>query len=111
MTVVSIRNGWFVDGTFYPPTKMVDIPGLEAKAKSLGKSVEDILPSGVKLVKGGSTPLPETHTAVTTLSEMAKIPARDAVSASHGPTVTISEEAMEGKNEAADAKAASPVKK
>lgn len=107
VAVVSLARPWFYGGKLYDTLHVgVEIPGLEEEAAAQKKKVEELLPKGAKLVTGPVTPLPITHPTVTTLSELAKVPAQDAVSASKGPTVVISDEAAKGNVEAAEKAAA-----
>lgn len=101
---VKLKRAWWFQGSLYE-AGVRDIPGLEGYAASLEKKPEEVIPSGAEIVDEGVTDLPKTHPTVTTLSEMAKVKAVDAVTASKGPTVVISDEAMAGE---AEKPAASP---
>ncbi len=102
---VKLARDWFFNGELYK-AGVREIPGLEGYAKGLEKKVKDVLPKGAEIVDGGVTDLPAVHPTVTTLSELAKVRPQDAVTASKGPSVTVSEAAMKGEAE----KPAEPVK-
>lgn len=107
------RPFWGPDGKFYEPAVTgTEIP-IEGWEKTYGEAypedkerkrtgVNRFLPADARVMEKGekATLLPETHPTVSTLSEMSKIPAVDAVTASKGPTAIVSDEAMAGEPEA-----------
>lgn len=104
MAKIKLTRAFSFGDKYYEPG-IVDIPGFEEAAEAAGFSVEDFLPKGATIVTENVTLFPKVHPTVSTLSEMAKIPASAAVTASHGPTAIISDAAMAGKPESEEPKA------